>query len=124
MSHALRQREIEVNSSRGLRAKEIASLTWDMATNLGGEIGTAVHLTNEASKGRGGGRVTPLDRELKVALLSLRQSLSRARPSLQRLRGISGRARACQNTRLEHLSSVWLQPSGECRIGGFDDQKR
>ena len=80
MSHALRQREIEVNSSRWLRAKEIASLTWDMATNLGGEIGTAVHLTNDVSKGRGGGRVISLYRELKAALLSLRQSLSPARP--------------------------------------------
>ena len=39
MSQALRQREIEVNSSRGLGAKEIASLTWDMATNLGGGSG-------------------------------------------------------------------------------------
>ena len=57
MSHALRQREIKVNSPHGLRAKEIASLTWDMATNSGGEIGTGVHLTNEAGKGRGGGRI-------------------------------------------------------------------
>ena len=65
----------------GLRAKEIASLTWDMATTSDGEVGTAIHLTNEASKGRGGGRVIPLNRELKTALLSLRQMPSRGRPS-------------------------------------------
>jgi integrase/recombinase XerD len=65
----------------GLRAKEIASLTWDMATTSDGEVGTAIHLTNEASKGRGGGRVIPLNRELRTALLSLRQSPSRGRPS-------------------------------------------
>ena len=41
MSHALRQREIKVNSSRGLGAKEIASLTWDMATNSGAGSGPA-----------------------------------------------------------------------------------
>ena len=65
----------------GLRAKEIASLTWDMATASDGEVGTAIHLTNDASKGRGGGRVIPLNRELRTALLNLRQSHSRARRS-------------------------------------------
>ena len=65
----------------GLRAKEIASLTWDMATASDGEVGTAIHLTNEASKGRGGGRVIPLNRELRAALLSLRQMPSRGRSS-------------------------------------------
>ena len=47
---------------------------------LGRRIGTGVHLTNEASKGTGGGRVIRLNRELKAALLSLRQSLSRGSP--------------------------------------------
>ena len=65
----------------GLRAKEIACLTWDMATASDGEIGTAIHLTNLASKGRGGGRVIPLNRELRTALFSLRQMRSRGRPS-------------------------------------------
>jgi integrase len=65
----------------GLRAKEIACLTWDMATTSDGEVGTAIHLTNDASKGRGGGRVIPLNRELRAALLSLCQSPSRSRPS-------------------------------------------
>ena len=65
----------------GLRAKEIASLTWDMATTSDGEIGNAIHLTNVASKGKGGGRVIPLNRELRAALVDLRQSPSRGRPS-------------------------------------------
>jgi integrase len=65
----------------GLRAKEIASLTWDMATTLDGEVGTAIHLTNDASKGRGGGRGIPLNRELRAALLDLRQMPSRGRQS-------------------------------------------
>jgi len=51
----------------GLRAKEIASLTWDMVTTSDGEIGISIHLTNRASKGRAGGRVIPLSRELRSA---------------------------------------------------------
>jgi integrase/recombinase XerD len=80
--YPLRNRVIVLLSVKaGLRAKEIASLTWDMATTSDGEVGTAVHLTNDASKGRGGGRVIPLNRELRSALLDLRRSPSRARPS-------------------------------------------
>ncbi len=65
----------------GLRAKEIASLTWDIATTSDGEIGTVIHLTNEASKDRGGGRVIPLNPGTEGSPLSLHQSPSRARPS-------------------------------------------
>jgi len=66
--YPLRNRVILMLSVKaGLRAKEIASPTWDMATTSDGEIGTAIHLTNRASKGGGGGRVTPLDRKLRVA---------------------------------------------------------
>ncbi len=52
-----------------------------MATTSDGEVGTAIHLTNVASKGRRGGRVIPLNRELRAALLSLSQMPSRGRPS-------------------------------------------
>jgi len=80
--YPLRNRVILLLSVKaGLRAKEIASLTWDMATASDGEVGTAIRLTNDASKGRGGGRVIPLNRELRTALLSLRLSPSRGRPS-------------------------------------------
>ena len=80
--YPLRNRVILLLSVKaGLRAKEIASLTWDMVTTSDGELGNAIHLTNEASKGRGGGRVIPLNRELRTALLDLRQSPSRGRPA-------------------------------------------
>lgn len=80
--HPLRNRVILLLSVKaGLRAKEIASLTWDMLTTSDGDIGTAIHLTNEASKGNGGGRVIPLNKELRSALLGLRRSPSRARPA-------------------------------------------
>jgi integrase len=51
----------------GLRAKEIAALTWDMITDAEGELGTAIHLQNVASKGNSG-RIIPLNSELRSAL--------------------------------------------------------
>ena len=54
----------------GLRAKEIASLTWDMLTDAEGNLGSALHLRDEASKGSSG-RVIPLNKELRGALQKL-----------------------------------------------------
>jgi integrase len=51
----------------GLRAKEIAFLTWEMITDASGEIGRAIHLQDKASKGRSG-RIFPLNGELRSAL--------------------------------------------------------
>jgi len=57
----------------GLRAKEIAALTWDMLTDAEGNLGSAIHLRKEASKGRSG-RIIPLNRELRRALQELFQT--------------------------------------------------
>ena len=54
----------------GLRAKEIAGLTWDMLTDAEGNLGAAIHLRNEATKGSSG-RVIPMNRKLHEALKSL-----------------------------------------------------
>jgi integrase len=56
----------------GLRAKEIASLTWSMVTTATGELAEAISLPNRASKGKGGGRTIPLHNELRAALASLK----------------------------------------------------
>ena len=56
----------------GLRAKEIASLTWQMVTDPEGSICDAIALQNVASKGKNGGRTIPLNRDLKVALEALK----------------------------------------------------
>lgn len=56
----------------GLRAKEIASLTWAMVTDAEGAIGDAIHLPNSASKGNRGGRTIPLNATLRQALMSLK----------------------------------------------------
>jgi integrase len=54
----------------GLRAKEIAALTWDMLTDAENNLGQAIHLRNEATKGASG-RVIPLNRKLRQALAAL-----------------------------------------------------
>jgi integrase len=56
----------------GLRAKEIACLTWSMVTDAGGAVSEAIELTNDASKGKGGGRSIPLNINLREALVSLK----------------------------------------------------
>lgn len=66
----------------GLRAKEIASLTWPMVTDAEGQLSDLISLTDKASKGRSG-RSIPLNKELKAALLTLKiEAESSARPSL------------------------------------------
>ena len=64
----------------GLRAKEIAALTWHMVTDAAGEISDRINLQDRASKGRSG-RVIPINRELRQALAALRSSDRASRPS-------------------------------------------
>lgn len=55
----------------GLRAKEIASLTWSMVTDgTGDNIADAISLTDKASKGSSGG-IIPLNNDLAFALNEL-----------------------------------------------------
>ena len=73
--HGLRDQTVFLLSVRaGLRAKEIADLKWSMILTPDGEVGDAIHLTNNASKGRSG-RVIPLNKQL---LENLRQMLESA----------------------------------------------
>lgn len=57
----------------GLRAKEIAHLKWDMVTDAEERLGDAIHLRDEAAKGRSG-RVIPLNRDLRLALVHLHRT--------------------------------------------------
>lgn len=66
--HPLRNQTIFLLSVKaGLRAKEIANLKWEMVQDSGGDIGDAIHLVDQASKGASG-RVIPLNRQLKSHL--------------------------------------------------------
>jgi integrase len=64
-----------LSTKAGLRAKEIAALTWSMITNGGGELGNAIHLQDKASKGKSG-RIIPLNGELRSALHGLHRAVS------------------------------------------------
>ena len=74
--HPIRNRLIFLLSIKaGLRAREIALLTWRMVTDAQGEIGRAIVLQDDASKGRSG-RVIPLNEELRRSLIDWQQSMS------------------------------------------------
>jgi integrase len=55
----------------GLRAKEIAAVTWGMVTDADGQVAEVLALPNRASKGRRGGRLIPLNNLLRAALVAL-----------------------------------------------------
>jgi integrase/recombinase XerD len=62
----------------GLRAREIASLTWSMVTDAEGQVGDMLHLENRATKGKKGGRSIPLHPQLRTALTALHQARAAA----------------------------------------------
>lgn len=69
--HGLRDQTVFLLSVRaGLRAKEIANLRWSMVLGSDGEVGDAIHLTDDASKGQSG-RIIPLNRQLRTNLIKL-----------------------------------------------------
>ena len=75
--NAMRNRIIVLLSVRaGLRAKEIAGLTWAMITDADGEISDSIHLTDEASKGKSG-RIIPLNMKLRHELEDWREHEAR-----------------------------------------------
>src|SRR5271169_1428558 len=55
----------------GLRAGEIAALTWDMVLASDGEVGTIIELRDRAAK-KGSGRTIPLHPALRDALVTWR----------------------------------------------------
>jgi integrase/recombinase XerD len=73
--HPLRNRVIVLLSVKaGLRAGEIASLTWSMVTDSTGETGTVIALEDRVAKKKSG-RVIPLHRDLRNALMTLRRTM-------------------------------------------------
>ena len=67
--HPVRNRLIFLLSVKmGLRAKEIAYLTWSMVLDAEGNFTHILTLDNSASKGKHGGRVIPLSQTIRDAL--------------------------------------------------------
>ena len=91
--HPERDRVIVLLSFKaGLRAKEIAELTWSMVTDASGEIADVIALTNAASKGKNGGREIPLHAELRSALIALQTTRGdKVRPDLPVVHSERGR---------------------------------
>ncbi|MFY9836236.1 MAG: site-specific integrase [Xanthobacteraceae bacterium] len=70
--HPLRNKVIVLLSAKaGLRAGEIARLTWAMMTEPAGGIGTVLELPDRATKNRSG-RIIPLHEDLRIALAAWR----------------------------------------------------
>ena len=70
----------------GLRAGEIANLTWDMVVDADGEIGTTIELHDCAAKKRSGRRI-PIHPDLRRALQALRRETLAQGPVVRSERG-------------------------------------
>jgi integrase/recombinase XerD len=75
----LRNRVIVLLSAKaGLRAGEIANLTWDMVLGPTGHISGIIELRDHAAK-KGSGRVIPIHPELRDALAALRNVVAQSK---------------------------------------------
>lgn len=70
----------------GLRAIEIAKLTWDMVVDPMGQIGSVIELRDSAAKMRSG-RIIPLHSDLRQALVAWRGDLLSSGPVVRSERG-------------------------------------
>jgi integrase/recombinase XerD len=76
--HAKRNRLIFLLSIKaGLRAKEIAKLTWLMVNDSTGQVGWEICLLDSASKGKSGRRI-PLNEDVRNALFEYREDVLRS----------------------------------------------
>src|ERR1035437_3005515 len=70
--HPIRNQVIVLLSLKaGLRAAEIANLSWDMVVDPTGEVATTLELRDRVAK-NGSGRVIPIHPDLREALMQLR----------------------------------------------------
>jgi integrase/recombinase XerD len=70
----------------GLRAGEIAKLTWDMVVGPTGEVGQLIELHDSAAKKKSG-RLIPLHPSLRVALAAWRKTTTGSGPVIRSERG-------------------------------------
>jgi integrase len=85
--HPDRNRVIVLLSLKaGLRAAEIAKLTWEMIETAEGDIGTSIELQDTAAKKRHGRRI-PIQADLRQALIVWRNSSRGSGPVVRSERG-------------------------------------
>ena len=80
----------------GLRAGEIAGLTWPMVLTAEGKVGRQIELQDAAAK-MGSGRVIPIHPSLRTALIRLRRRGTREGPVIRSARGGAMRASSVVN---------------------------
>jgi integrase len=96
----------------GLRAKEMASLTWAMVTDAQGQVAEVLHVPNRASKGKTGGRTIPLHPDLQAALVTLQRARRYGHPrAADPLLGAGGRVVGCHRA-LVVPSAVYVAENG------------
>ena len=85
--HPLRNRLVVLLSVRaGLRAAEIAKLTWDMVQDPSGEVGSTLELQDRIAK-KGSGRSIPLHRDIREGLIEARRLCRGQGPVIRSERG-------------------------------------
>ncbi|WP_298261668.1 site-specific integrase [Bradyrhizobium sp.] len=85
--HPHRNRLIVLLSVKaGLRAAEIAKLTWDMILDPSGEVGSTIELHDKVAK-KGGGRSVPLHTDLRQALVAVRHQSTGRGPVIRSQQG-------------------------------------
>lgn len=80
----------------GLRAKEIASVTWSMITESSGNLTDAIRLEDFASKGKSGG-IVYISKRLKAHLHALDQATTRSGTIIKSRNGTSMSAQVVTN---------------------------
>src|SRR4051812_9030184 len=75
-----------LSAKAGLRAAEIANLTWDMVHDADGNIANAIELHDHAAKKRSG-RLIPMHGQLRDALLVWRTMTAGCGPVIKSERG-------------------------------------
>src|SRR3954454_5305861 len=85
--HPLRNRLVVLLSVKaGLRAAEIAKLTWDMVLDPSGEVGVTLELQDKIAK-KHGGRSIPLHADIQKALIEARHLCCGLGPVIRSERG-------------------------------------
>jgi integrase len=81
--NAARNRALVLLSVKaGLRAGEIAKLTWEMVLDPNGRVSDTIAIVDDIAK-KGSGRTIPINEELKSALVALRSRTSGVGPVIR-----------------------------------------
>ena len=111
--HPLRNRVIVLLAAKaGLRAGEIARLTWDMVLDPTGNIGSVIELRDTAAK-NGSGRLIPVHPDLRQALATYRGFSTGIGPVIRSERGGTINSAVSTITPCRTASECWHpMPSG------------